>query len=99
MSETDARTNKKKRLILAYKRMFLDDKGQLNEDGKIVLADLMQFTRFYQSPMVVSPSTQATDVPASFSLMGRREVTCRIMDHLHVNDSALFMLQKEVKDD
>lgn len=91
--------DKKKRLTLAYKRLFMGDDGTLNEDGKLVLSDMMAFARFYKSIMIVSPASQQTDIPASFNVDGRREMVGRVMDHLSVPDLILFNLQRGVKNE
>lgn len=78
----------------AYRMMFLNDKGELNENAKVVLADLARFCRAHRSVAVVSPISQQMDVPATFMAEGRREVWLRIWAILGQNDADLNKLRE-----
>lgn len=75
--------------------MFMTDDGRLNEDAKIVIADLSRFCRLYQSTSIVSRVTSQTDVPGSFQAEGRREVMLRVLAHLRLDDSDIFDITEQ----
>lgn len=74
----------------AYRRCFLSEDGQLTADGKIVMADLSRFCRWFGHQTVVSPVSNETDIPASFQAIGRREVYARLIANLHIDDADIF---------
>lgn len=81
----------------AYRRLFLDEDGNLSRDAETIIKDLTKFCRLHQSTTVVSD--RKTDVPASFQAEGRREVILRILSHIHATDADLFRITQEVETD
>jgi len=67
---------------MSYRHLFLDQKGQLNQAGRIVLADLTKFCRGLTSTTVVSQVSGMVDPHASGLAEGRREVWLKIMKEL-----------------
>jgi hypothetical protein len=80
----------------AYRRCFIGDDGLLTKDAEIVIADLVEFCRWYKHQTIVSPLSKTTDVPASFQAIGRREVFARIMVHLNTSDADLTRITEGV---
>jgi len=76
----------------AYRRLFLDEEGKLNQDGELVINDLARFCRLYKSVSIISMPSRQTDVPATFQAEGRREVMLRILANFYTDDSYLFRL-------
>lgn len=66
------------RKINAYRRLFLDEHGQLRADAEIVLDDLYQFARFFKG---APPDPQALAV-----VEGSRQVVRHILKRLKVTD-------------
>lgn len=69
---------------VAYRRCFLDDKGELTEDAKIVLNDLAKFAGYGTTPTVVSPVNRQTDVPATMQRVGRIDALNRVWKFLRM---------------
>jgi hypothetical protein len=78
---------------LAYKTCFLDDRGELTQAARVVLADLAKFASV-GSPTVVSPMQQQTDVPASFQRIGRGEVLSRVWKYLRLPINRLLEIEE-----
>lgn len=83
---------------VAYRQCFIGDDGQLTPAAKIVLADIAKFASV-MNPTVVSPITQATDVPATHQRIGRGEVLHRLWRFLHLPINKLFEVQQENVDE
>lgn len=79
----------------AYHRALFGDDGELNENGKIIMADLKKFCRGGQSTTMVSPISRTVDPLASAQAEGRREVYDRIVQMLHLPDRVLAELDDE----
>lgn len=79
----------------AYRRVFLRDDGELNEDAKVIMTDLAKFCRARGSTAMVSPQTGSIDPIAMAMAEGRREVFNRINEYLHINDNILQNLREE----
>jgi len=63
----------------AYRRLFLDDHGQLKPEAKHVLDDLANFTRLWKN----SPA----DSMALAVIEGSRQVLRHILKRLKINDT------------
>jgi ABC-type uncharacterized transport system fused permease/ATPase subunit len=61
--------------------------------GQVVLEDLRKFTRFGESPLVVSTVRQQVDPIATAVQIGRQEVYSRIVHHLHLDDSKIINMK------
>lgn len=83
----------------AYRRLFLGDQGQLNEDAKVVMADLAKFCRARSSTAMMSPQSGSIDPLAMAMAEGRREVFNRLNEYLHISDNILQNLREEPIDD
>lgn len=66
------------RKVKAYRRLFLDEHGQLRPDAEIVLDDLFQFARFFKS---VPADPQALAV-----VEGSRETVRHILKRIKVTE-------------
>lgn len=84
---------------VAYRRVFLRDDGDLNEDAKVIMADLSKFCRARGSTAIMSPQTGSIDPIAMAMAEGRREVFNRINEYLHINDQILQNLREEPVND
>lgn len=83
---------------VAYRQCFLGDDGQLTAAAKIVLADIAKFANIANTPTVVSPISQTTDVPATMQRVGRSEVFFRVWRYLRLPINQLFEIE-ETRDD
>lgn len=83
----------------AYRRVFLRDDGELNEDAKVIMTDLSKFCRARGSTAMVSPQSGSIDPIAMAMAEGRREVFNRINEYLHINDNILQNLREEPVND
>lgn len=72
---------KYKRVTAAYKKMFLDEFGQLKPEAEAVLVDLHQFARFYKN---VSVDPQALAV-----VEGGRQVVRHILKRTGTTDQEM----------
>lgn len=79
----------------AYKKIFLNESGDLNEESKVVLADLKKFCRADSSTIM---GQGKIDPMAMAILEGRREVWLRINHYLHLQESVTINLS-EVNDE
>lgn len=75
----------------AYKKIFTADTGDLNEDAKIVLADLKKFCRADSSTVM---GNGKIDPMAMAILEGRREVWMRINHYLHLDEAVTINLSE-----
>ena len=80
---------------MSYRQLFLDQKGQLNQAGRIVLADLTKFCRGMTSTTVVSQVSGMVDPHATGLAEGRREVWLKIMKELGVNPMQVMEAMRE----
>ena len=78
----------------AYRRAFLDDRGQLTEAGQRVMADLAKFCRVRESITIVSPVTRTVDTHASLQAEGRREVFNRLAYYLNLSEQDIYQLME-----
>jgi len=83
----------------SYRRVFLADTGELNQDALVIMADLAKFCRARGSTAMVSPVTGSIDPIAMAMAEGRREVFNRINEYLHINDQILQNLREEPVND
>lgn len=83
-AETE-RDRRKRELKIAYSRVF--DKN--NPDVQLVMADLMQFGRFFSS--TVEPNGRAQTWPSEV-LEGRRQVALRIVEHVDLPVDVLLRM-------
>lgn len=67
--------------------------------GQKTLADIRRFTRFGESPLVVSLVRQQVDPIATAVRIGRQEVFQHILAHLHIDDAQLLKMKEESNDD
>ena len=67
--------------------------------GLKTLAELRQFTRFGESPLVVSTVRQQVDPIATAVRIGRQEVFQHILAHIHVDDAQLLKMKDQIHDD
>lgn len=63
--------------------------------SRAVLADLRRFSRFTESPLVVSNTRQQVDPFATAVKIGRQEMFQRIIHHLHVDDAQLIRMMEQ----
>jgi hypothetical protein len=77
----------------AYRRMFLDQDGNVRPDAEVVLADLKKFCRAVTPTIVVSPVQKTIDPMAMAMAEGRREVWNRLMAYLHLEDKIVLNLR------
>jgi hypothetical protein len=82
----------------AYRRLFLDQDGNIRNDADIVLADLKRFCRATGTTAIISPISKTIDPLAMAMAEGRREVWNRIQAHLHIEDKVVLNL-KDPNDD
>lgn len=75
------RVMKYRRTSAAYKKLFLNEEGQLRPEGEIVLKDLFGFTRFYKN---VPPDPQALAVAE-----GGRQVVRHILKRTGASEQEL----------
>lgn len=83
----------------AYRRLFLTDQGELNQDAIIVMTDLRKFCRATGSTAVMSPIRGTIDPIAMAMAEGRREVFNRINEYLLLNDRTIHNLREEETND
>ena len=76
----------------AWRTLLLDDKGELNEAGKVIMKDLREYCRALKSPFDVEQVSMARNV-------GRLEVFQRIMTFLHYDSSKFYDLDEETYDE
>ena len=76
-----------------YRRCLIDT----GSSGQAVLADLRRFSRFGDSPLVVSNGQ--TDEFATAVAIGRQEMFSRIVHMLHLDDSQLLRIKEEPQDE
>lgn len=69
-----------------------------SDAGRKVLADLRRFSRFGESPLVVSTIRQQADPIATAVQIGRQEMFQRIIAHLHIDDAQLLKLKEEAEE-
>lgn len=81
----------------SYRRLFMNDQGDLTRDGEVVLADLRRFCRASSSTAIVSPISKTIDPLAMAMAEGRREVFLRVAAHLYINEKQVFSLTDEDK--
>lgn len=79
----------------AYRHLFKDDKGELNQSAKVVLAHLTQFCRGLNTTTQVSPVTGVVDPIASAQAEGRREVLLMILRELNADIDTVVATVKE----
>lgn len=72
-----------------WKRLMLDEQGQLKPEARAILADLAQFCR------ANSTSFTPGDPHTSTHLEGRREVFTRIVGYIGLNELAIYKLEEE----
>ncbi len=63
--------------------------------GQAVLKDLRRFSRFTESPLVLSTTRQQVDPLATAVRIGRQEMFQRIIHHLHVDDAQLIRMMEQ----
>lgn len=85
--------------LQAYRRMFLTDDGELNEDAKVIMKDLRKFCRATTSTAMVSPVSGQIDPMAMAMAEGRREVFNRLNEFLHLSDKVIHNLREEAVND
>lgn len=85
-----------KDITAAWRRVFLDDAGNLTQDSQVVFDDLAVFCRFLSSTVQVSPATTQTDVPATFLAEGRREVFLKMAARLRLDTWRMVQRLAEV---
>lgn len=66
------------RRVNAYRRLFLDEHGQLKADAAIVLDDLFQFARFFKSVPLEPQALAAVE--------GSRQVLRHILKRTRITD-------------
>jgi hypothetical protein len=76
----------------AYRRLFLDQSGNMRPDAEVILADLKRFCRANSSTAMVSPISKSIDPMAMAMAEGRREVWNRLMAFLHLEDKIVLNL-------
>jgi hypothetical protein len=72
----------------AYRRLFNGE----NRDAKLVLTDLARFCRAHEATFHPDERTHAL-------LEGRREVWCRIQQHLNLTEEELWSLHPRKQND
>lgn len=65
------------------------------QSATYVLADLRRFSKYGDSPLVVSAVRQQVDPIATAVNIGRQEMMARILQHLHIDDATLLRLKEE----
>lgn len=83
----------------AYRRLFLTEGGELNEDAKVIMKDLRKFCRATTSTAMVSPVSGQIDPMAMAMAEGRREVFNRLNEYLHLNERVIHNLREEPVND
>lgn len=78
----------------AFRNCFLDTKGQLTDDGAIVMSELHYFCHA-RRPSYKLAATGMIDPYATHVAEGRRETFNRILDLLHLDPA---MLDRKIKD-
>lgn len=76
----------------AYKNTFLDGKGKLSPEAKLILADLKRFCCATRPTIRVSPQSGMIDPIAMGVAEGRREVWNRMMANLHLDENLIINL-------
>ena len=72
----------------AYRRVFLDDRGDLTPDAQIVLADLTRFCNARKSSIRLDKQDRV-DPYAGITGEGRREVWNRINSYLYIDEKII----------
>lgn len=70
----------------AVQACFMDDKGELTHDGKVVLGRLARFCRADASSITVSPQSGTIDPIAMGVAEGRREVWLWLQRYLYLSE-------------
>lgn len=65
------------------------------QSGKQVLADLKNFAKANESPLMVSPVSRAVDPIATAVRIGRQEMYQRIVAQLLIDDRDLYNLKED----
>lgn len=76
----------------AYQALFREEEGHLNENMKIVMADLRKFCFGTGSSFSTDPLTLARNE-------GRREVLERIRSYVHITEDELFRMTETLEID
>jgi hypothetical protein len=81
-----------------YRRLFLNDNGLPNEEGKPILADLRKFC-FAEQTTALRDKSGRVDTDAMLLAEGRRQVYARIQKYLKLSDSDMVALLAGEKND
>lgn len=87
------------RKSLAYQQCFLDEQGNVTPAARIVLADLAKFAGLAAGPIIVSPVSRVTDVPATMQRAGRAEPLLRIWRFLKLPIHQIYEIEEQAKND
>lgn len=77
----------------SYRRVFLDDRGDLSPDSKIVMADLKRFCNASKSSIRLDKDSKV-DAYAMAVAEGRREVWNRINSYLFIDEKVIQTLNE-----
>jgi len=77
-----------------YRAVFMDEDGEITEDGAAVLGDLGRYARAYASTTAVSPVMRTVDTHATMLAEGRREVFNRIVKSINLTESQIYALME-----
>jgi hypothetical protein len=76
-----------KRKQIALRRILLDGKGRLNQDARVIVADLRAFCQADGRPVLkYSPISGSVDPVATAAAVARREVYDRFRRMLNLDD-------------
>ena len=77
---------------MAYKRLFLDPKGDLNQDARVVIAHLAKLARATGSKGIAAsgPFGAHVDTNATMIAVGRNELLMAIMKELRLGVDRVF---------
>lgn len=74
----------------AYRRAFLDARGELSAEGRIIIAHLAKFCRATTTKGIAAPGAHGVDVNATLIAVGRNEVFQVIMRELRIDPARVY---------
>lgn len=83
----------------AYKRIFLNDNGNLKAETLIVLRDLARFCYANKPTAKLSQKTGCIDPNAMLIAEGRRESYLRVLNQINVSDAVFNRLLTQYYDE
>ncbi|MDI7502027.1 GTP-binding protein [Cronobacter dublinensis] len=87
--------HKRDRLLLRAYRSVFGEEGKRTEEQRLVIADLMNFSKLLASSVAVSKATGTVDPLATMLAEGRREVAHRIINYTTLDEGqVLAAIQK-----